>query len=65
MYGVANKGAHQLPIASRSTYVLLLVDVLSEVVEVGAEVAELEGGVDDGPDGVHLAAVHALHPVGA
>lgn len=45
--------------------VLLLVDVLREVFKVGAEVPELEGGVDDGPDGVHLAAVDALHPVGA
>ena len=34
-------------------------------VKVGAEVPELERGVDDGPDGAHLATVHALHPVGA
>ena len=47
------------------THSLLLVGVLGEVVKVGAEGPEVEasGAVGHGPDGVHLAAVHTLHPV--
>lgn len=43
---------------------VLLVDVLGKAVKVGEEASELEGGVDDGPNGVLLFAIDALHPVG-
>lgn len=42
---------------------LFLVDVVRKVVEVGPEAPEFEGAVGHGPDGVHLVAVHPLHPV--
>ena len=54
----------KLKFKNQHPHILLLVGVAGEVVEVGAEVGELERGVDDGPDGVHFAAVDALHPVG-
>ena len=44
---------------------VLLVDVLGKTVEVGEEVPKLEGGVDDGPNGVHLLTIDALHTIGA
>lgn len=45
-------------------HVLLLVRVFGKVVKVGDEAPEAECVVNHGPDGVHLVATDALHPVG-
>lgn len=42
----------------------MLVGVLGQVVKVGEEAPEAESIVDHRPDGVHLLAADALHPVG-